>query len=100
INSARIWLRLLLQVCQNTKVRPGGNMNNFKLFISELKRQRRILLWRFAVQDAMYHYINTHQPYKAYRCACRLNDRDMMSLTLQWFLLSRMHEIMTGANTA
>jgi len=89
-----------LQVCQNTKVRPGGNMNNLKLFISEFKRQRRIFLWRCAVEDAMYHYINTNQPYKAYRCACRLGDTEMMSLTLQWFLLSRMHEIMTGENTA
>jgi len=75
-------------------------MNNFKLFISELKRQWRIYLWRCAVEDAMYHYINTHQPYKAYRCAHRLNDKDMMSLTLQWFLLSRMHEIMAGDTTA
>jgi hypothetical protein len=75
-------------------------MNNLKLFISEFKRQRRIFLWRCAVEDAMYYYINTHQPYKAYRCARRLEDTEMMSLTLQWFLLSRLHDITTGDTTA
>lgn len=68
-------------------------MNNLKLFVSELKRQRRIFLWELAVENAMYHYIRTQQPYKAYRCACRLNDAEMMALTLQWILLSRLHNL-------